>query len=372
MASLVIGHGRGPPRCRDPGSRDPPTNGRDPPFYFQPVPAGSIATAGSTIQPYRHPFVNFFTIHRPVIFDAPKMNLRPTYYNLNGRSKLGSTPADRNRPGHEGAGWPYALFASSGSIFRNSFSSFRMIQKPGPTMKSDPPPSWLFDELGPVLAAGWAPARVSRHQHFNITPNSSAVDPESYGQSLLISSFELARSDQFHQFQAAFVGNPSAFGVVSVAAGHKVQHLLLAYEVYPLAAFTFHVPRLSFSPSLTQVLAKANRGFASTEILSIGDSLDKSNDICIIVFVWGRSASTTNEGSNQPSEKKPDELAGRGFDSHLLHFGNVAELGIRYRLRPGCSKGHVGSIPTVPIFIGNLERARGYGRVPGRLGHERI
>lgn len=261
-------------------------------------------------------------------------------------------------------------------------------------METDPPPSRLFDKLGPVLAACRAPASISRHQHLHITPNSSTVNPEGFGQSLLIRGLVLPRSDQFHQFQAAFVGESSAFSVVPVAAGHKEQHLLLTYEVYPPAAFTFHVLRITFSPALTQVLALANKGCASTEILSIGNSIDKSNDMSIIVCT-GMKGIDGRVGYKRLNDQHPmtrpdtssnlvisiltsgcsevrlsrfpwtEEIVGSNPATHI--YGNVAELGIRYRLRPGCSKGHMWV--RFPPFLSLLETWKGHEAPAGWQGN---
>ena len=110
----LIPCGRGPPtRCRDP-SRGPP-NGREPPFYLQPVRAGPIRAAVARLLPRDRLAIDL---------DMSKIQISLGYCHLVGtgchHGPGRQAPARAPGRGEEEATWPYALFANRGSNFGDS------------------------------------------------------------------------------------------------------------------------------------------------------------------------------------------------------------------------------------------------------------
>ena len=182
-----------------------------------------------------------------------------------------------------------------------------------------------------MLTTRWAPASVSAGDSFHVIPNGCAAHSEGFGQSLLIRGLELSRGNEQDQLQAAFVTHSTTFNVVRSSSQQKVPQLFIAIKGEALQNTPLHDSSVSFLTHSTQVLDCANSIVISIEVLLIKVSLDKSNGICIIVgrkyFTWGRKASTDGEGDKGPSDSKPNDPDGRGFESHLLHwkrrFGSI-------------------------------------------------
>ena len=344
MLGNMHGHGTG----HDPPARDPPRiNG-------PPTRAGPITTAGSGCHdpPAPAPAPQFYSrLHGPIATAGPghhgtdcaldrhrhRLPPGPTTAAWtgtdcqHGRQDRRDPLPCRTRPGENQARWPYASFDMAGSNFRHSEIDFQIFQNDNEDVQNDPPPIHLISELRPMLATRWAPSSVTGRDSLHVPPDGDASNPERFSQALLIRGFELARSDEQDQLQPSLITHPAAFRVVDQATQQKRLQLFLTIKGWQLSCFGWHDSSVSFLTYITQVLDIAKPDLCTIECLISISSLDKSNDAAIIVarkhFTWGRKASTDGEGDKGPSDSKPNDPDGRGFESHLLHwkrrFGNI-------------------------------------------------
>lgn len=305
-----IHDGRAPP-ARDPPARDPPDpRGHGPPcFDTLLVIAGYTTTAENTTSAQRLHGSTAPQDRLATDLGAPKILFSHGYNRLamirDRHQDRHRAPARRTGRGEEEAGLPNALFDLSGSKFWNPATTFGILHNGAADVEIDPPPSRFSGELRPVLPTGWAPGSVTRQNGLHVFMDGRPMNPESFGQLVLLMGLELARGQQFDELQATFVSEPLALRVIPSATCNKVQHLFFAYIFESVRNFPLHALRLSFLTCITQVLAAANLYIAGTEVLSIKDSLDKSTGVCIIVVVRGRQASTTDEDYNRLSHQSP-------------------------------------------------------------------
>lgn len=227
-------------------------------------------------------------------------------------------PQERSRPGRIGARFPYAYFELAGFIFWKLKMKFETNQNAGVEMKNTPPPLQIFGELWPMLTARRAAPSVSSHQRLNITPDSDTGDTKSFGDPLFVVGLELSRGDQFQHLQPALLHQPAAFVMIAPPAGQKMVELFLVSELWQITHLELLAPRVTFSPYLTQVLGRLKCDIGTIESLSIGNSLDKSNVMRIIVGAGLKGFDRQRE--IEGASENLNDLAGRGFESHQLHW----------------------------------------------------